>query len=265
MHNRLFYCAIITLTSIFFRVSSVCGQPTEFETAEQEDTPLIHSTYLQKNTDGKNVNAAIAKHNVTGVNSTSPVDGQTKNKEEHPTESIEGSGVTVGRVALETLGGLGGVFVSFSIGMSLGFAVASDECEECGSLSKLGDAAKYGLIAGGVLTSVAVPLGVYLLGNQANGSGGYGWTMLGHMAGAAVGWSAAVPLFITQEETLVFPTAVFVVLLHLSGAILGYECSSDDNYDGTKVERPLSILSVKPALFFLPNKEHAVFGIMGFF
>lgn len=136
-----------------------------------------------------------------------------------------GPGVTAGRIWAEI--GLGFAFDLIPAAITFGglFAYCGDSgseiCEAIGF-------AIFGPI-GGTVGAFLVPLGVLLGGHALGGSGGYGWSLLGGLAGAAIGWSLVMAAALTEVSPLIIGAGALVPLLHIGGAIIGYELSSDDN------------------------------------
>jgi len=83
----------------------------------------------------------------------------------------------------------------------------------------------------GIATSFTTPLGVYLGGNVLEGNGSYGWTLLGHLAGMAVGFTGGYllrePLQSSQPGIApTVPILFIATVLQLTGAIVAYELST---------------------------------------
>lgn len=88
----------------------------------------------------------------------------------------------------------------------------------------------------GVITEFTTPLGVYLGGKTMDGSGSYGWTLLGHLSGVAVGFTSGYFLRNTLQSsengiTSTIPILAIATISQLTGAIVAYELSSKE-YDG---------------------------------
>lgn len=136
-----------------------------------------------------------------------------------------GPGTTAGRVWAEI--GLGFAFDLIPAAITLTGTLAY--CD--GSGGEL--CAAYGLAIfgpiGAAVGAFLVPLGVLLAGHALEGSGGYGWSLLGGLAGAAIGWSAVLVASLTESPVFIAVASGLVPVLHIGGAIVGYELSSDDN------------------------------------
>jgi hypothetical protein len=136
-----------------------------------------------------------------------------------------GPGTTAGRVWAEI--GLG--FALDLIPAAITFGGLLAHCDNSsGDLCAIMGVAIFGPI-GATVGAFLVPLGVLLGGHALGGSGGYGWALLGGIAGAAIGWSLVMAAALTEVAPLIIGAGALVPLLHIGGAILGYELSSDDN------------------------------------
>jgi hypothetical protein len=142
-----------------------------------------------------------------------------------PPPATTGPGTTAGRVFAEI--GLGLAFDLIPGGILLGGMVGYCDGKRVESCTTVGIAI-FGPIAATV-GAFAVPLGVLLAGNALGGSGGYGWSLIGGLAGAAIGWSIVLVSALTEVSGLIIAAMGLVPVLHVGGAILGYELASDDN------------------------------------
>jgi hypothetical protein len=121
---------------------------------------------------------------------------------------------TLGRFALEALGGIGGCVVGGIGGALLGYMY------DPGKYGSMGGA--MGAILGG-LTGIAVggTYGAYWTGNALGGDGGWGWTLLGNLGGFVLGGLVA---------GAVGNPAIGITMLVLgvgAGSVVGYELGSD--------------------------------------
>jgi hypothetical protein len=140
-----------------------------------------------------------------------PPEGQLFPRE-FETEQPPGENFTVGRGALELLGGAvvgSGVAV---VAMLLTSIAIDPGCSSESCILTL-------FIVGPTAALFAIPLGVYGVGRLMNGQGGYGATLLGTVVGTGLGITAAVAL---KEGTA---AVVAVIAGPLLGAVVGYELS----------------------------------------
>lgn len=130
-------------------------------------------------------------------------------------------GAELGGWALGALLGTGAAFGTVAIAVSPCF-FSSRSCDESALvLAFTGAVAMY---------TFAIPAGVYFAGNAAGGRGGFGYTLLGHLGGMAVGGLlAAICAGASDASNSDGIAALGGVLWYVSGAvgsILGYELSS---------------------------------------
>jgi hypothetical protein len=138
------------------------------------------------------------------------------------------------RYALEALGGLGGLGAGALVALG-GVGLLSGS-----SSGSIGDA----LLVVGLASGVAlfgIPLGVTLVGNGRGGNGGYGWSLLGMIAGSVGVQLVSLPLLTSCSGTC-SGTSVLVSVIGLggmlTGAVLGYELSNDQRALRAPVARP---------------------------
>lgn len=124
------------------------------------------------------------------------------------------------RVAGESLGGaIGGAAGVFSGGL-LGYGTCVLLDGGGRSFGCLLPAAVVAYVGG----TAGLSLGVWGAGELAGGNGGFGWTMLGALSGATV---AATTLLLSDIEQGDPAWWIILVGLPLTGAILGYELSTE--------------------------------------
>jgi len=120
-----------------------------------------------------------------------------------------------GRVAAEVGGGIAGFFLPGFVGAYL---VCLGGCSDVG----IGVAVTAALLG--------LPTGVWLAGNAVDGNGGWGWTLIGSLAGwvfaggilaAGAGSDSAIP-------------AVIAGMFPVAGAVVGYELSSDPSAEAAE-------------------------------
>ena len=134
------------------------------------------------------------------------------------------------RYALEGLAGLGmGVGGGLVTMLGVGLLASSP------SLT-LDDVFLVAMVGGGAIL-LGIPLGVTLVGNSRGGNGGYGWSLLGMLAGSLVGDLLLVPLMGACRGPDSSACGVASVLGSalalgsvLTGAVLGYELSNDQRH-----------------------------------
>ncbi len=119
------------------------------------------------------------------------------------------------RIALETLGGLGGAALGGLLGFGLAYAVTGDE-GDFGGLA----AAFIGGIPG---AAIGLPTGIYLVGELAGGDGNYWATWAGALAGAVLPSVLTVTLAGDDDSTIAL-IALWAVL-PTAGGVIGYELS----------------------------------------
>lgn len=140
------------------------------------------------------------------------------------------------RVLIELGGGAGAGLVLGVAGLYLGFLAGTAALADrrgSSSVSGFFVAGAYGGVLG---ASLGIPLGVYLVGNNYHGNGGLGWTYLC----SAVGGAAAFGLAYAAEsgDIGVGIPIVAGLFLPLTGAVLGYELSSDADERSTRTPAP---------------------------
>jgi hypothetical protein len=123
-----------------------------------------------------------------------------------------------GRVALETLGGLGGAAVGAAVGFGLAYAIIGDE----GDFSGLA-AAVVGGIPG---AAIGLTTGIYAVGELAGGDGNYWATWAGVLAGAVVPTIVTATLAGNGDSDGAL--IALWVLLPTAGGVIGYELSQAD-------------------------------------
>ena len=153
------------------------------------------------------------------------------------TETKEGRATPVQRMALESLGGLGGMIGGYMGGAITGAIVG-------GVLSQDSLGILFGAVIGGGLGStVGMPLGIWAVGNSVGGNGNFwatfGGSMLGLLAvgaiaGAASNGDPAVYEAVVPAATLTLPIA---------GGITGYELT-----DSARDSRRSSSTAPRPGL-----------------
>ena len=134
------------------------------------------------------------------------------------------------RILIEAGGGVGAGVVLGVGGLYIGFlagAVAATDSRGRTSAERFLAAGAYG---GAVGAALGVPIGVYLVGNNFNGNGGFGWTVLGSLAGGAVTFGLVA--IADQAEISAAVPLVAGIVLPVAGAVLGYELSSDADSRG---------------------------------
>ncbi len=144
------------------------------------------------------------------------------------------------RVGMEILGALGGAVL---VG-GAGFGVAFGACSAASNSSSLFGSDRGWCMGGlgflaGVAGYVAIPGGVTIVGNAMNGSGGFGWSMLGTFLGTALGAGvttiggtvASAGSGNAAPSIVGMGLAAMGMTMPFAGAILGYELSSRDRRD----------------------------------
>lgn len=134
------------------------------------------------------------------------------------------------RYALEALAGLGmGVGGGLVTLLGAGLMAASSSLSERD--------VPVAALVGTSLVFLGIPFGVVLMGNARGGNGVYGWSLLGMVAGSAVGSLMFLPIVSACQDTSKPSCAVAAVLgstlmlgTILTGAVLGYELSSDQRH-----------------------------------
>lgn len=88
----------------------------------------------------------------------------------------------------------------------------------------------YGAVVG---AGIGIPIGVYLVGSNFRGNGGFGWTLLGSLGGSGVTFGLAA---LARNDSLPVGVPVLAgLLLPLAGTVLGYELSSQASVPPTRV------------------------------
>jgi hypothetical protein len=120
--------------------------------------------------------------------------------------------------------GLGALFVLGGALAGFGVAAAVDPGDSSALATSVGALGTLGGVFG-------VPLGATLVGNARGGNGGFGWSLLGTLAGASVGSLVAVGLRSGESSTAGTDalSAVVFMLLTAAGGTVGYELSNDQN------------------------------------
>jgi hypothetical protein len=141
------------------------------------------------------------------------------------TEPIEP--MTAGRVVLESGLGLVGMGIAAALGVVAGLPFVEEDCED--GPCNLG-AFVVGSFVGGTASLALTPLGVYLGGEAMGGEGGYGWTLLGALAGSGSGLVLfATALAVEDSGAVAIGGVVTGLAAQIAGAIVAYELSSADN------------------------------------
>jgi hypothetical protein len=96
---------------------------------------------------------------------------------------------------------------------------------------------------GALGTLCGVPLGVTLVGSARGGRGGYGWSLLGTFAGGGLGGLLAAGMTSLEgagagTEAL---ASVVVMATTVTGAVLGYELSNDQDRNPPRSSRGVSL------------------------
>jgi hypothetical protein len=160
-------------------------------------------------------------------------------------------------MGLEFLGatGLGavGVFGAGAIGFAAGTAILGG----CFSVT----CSFFTAVGAGVGAAVGIALGAWGTGQLNDGNGGFGWVVLGELAGT----SAGVGLLIAnqlQSPAVVLLASVFPIL----GAATAYELSSDDSRRATERRRAhRSSARIAPSLAPVAIGQGASAGVIALF
>ena len=128
-----------------------------------------------------------------------------------------------GRVGYEILGGFAGALGGNLLALTMQCELTPSQCPDSRR-----DVEEFYVVTA-AMSLVAVPLGVTIAGNLANGDGGYGWAFLGSFAGMSV----AVPLTVfmldgasSTRTARYVGIASLLTLLPMAGSIIAYELSS---------------------------------------
>ncbi|MBK8169393.1 MAG: hypothetical protein IPK60_03500 [Sandaracinaceae bacterium] len=166
-------------------------------------------------------------------------------------------------VAPELLGALAGGAVGTGVAVGAIFlAVARCFDSSCDP--------SVGVVLGGLVAFttylLALPAGVYWAGNAAGGRGQFGYTVLGHIAGMAVGGTIAAGLVAIGDENnddgYAYAAAVVWYAASAAGAILGYELSAQTS---TSSRPPAPVFQLAPTLAPTASRDGAVIGVAGAF
>jgi len=152
---------------------------------------------------------------------------------------------------------VGGVLAgSVAIGAGVATAVALDDQDTNPPMNLV-----FGVLVFSAVDLVLFPAGVTIGGGLAGGNGGYGWSFLGHLAGAVGGYIVGFGIVgASDPKNVVLPVAI-EVLAAFTGGILGYELSHEDPSDK---RAPGSSLLIAPSVMLLGNGR-ATLGLSGAF